>query len=467
MKKSSFLNLQLLVLIYVITQPFFGFSLMNIEGRGVARLDWVGIFLLASGFAVSLYFGRSHFRYSPVNKFVWIFIGTVFLSLLSMFNASTAQFIDFGTKGFALFACLVAYFTISSISMDDRRIKLLLRVWFILTFLISIYGLYQLFARSMGWPFAELALSNPTIASHGVQTYRSLSGFSEISSVFKEPGWLGDYLLKAIIFFGLIILNKQGSRFLFSSRFLNIFFLITFLVTLFFTGALGATLFFLIDLGVIFYFGVIPRKRLLKVILTGGAVIAISVSVLPLFSIDIREYASKRLSGFFQSVSSPQERGKYTSFSTRLSRSLGTLDVWRNESPIVGVGLNGLGYYSPEYVEDPRNIGKTNSGWVLLLTEVGILGCLAMVIIIASMFYSLWKRARNQNLAPGWNTLLMAAGWMIVFDALSTLVTFTYTNSLRWFTLGLANLILIESRRRIIQKTIPNPHIHQVSTPKK
>ena len=165
-----------LVYLYILSFPFFGFSFFNLEGRGLARPDWIIGGLLLLIFALESARQDLKIAESPANKFVFLYMYTSVLSIVNLFNASNAQLIDFTTKGIQLLIVTPIFFVISSLPIGKQEIRTMLRVWVFSGFVVSIHAIYQLFGQVFNLPFATFQLTNPTISS-GLQSTRRLFGY--------------------------------------------------------------------------------------------------------------------------------------------------------------------------------------------------------------------------------------------------------------------------------------------------
>ena len=174
-----------LVYLYILSLPFFGFSIFNQGGRGLGRPDWIIGGLLLLVFGLELACKRLKIAKSPANKFIILYMYTGTLSIVNLFNASNAQLIDFATKGMQLFMVTPIFFVISSLPIGKQELRTMLRLWVFSGFAVSIHAIYQLFAQVFNLPFATFQLTNPTI-SEGLQSARSLFGYTQPTSVFQN-----------------------------------------------------------------------------------------------------------------------------------------------------------------------------------------------------------------------------------------------------------------------------------------
>jgi len=421
-------------------------------------------------FGINLVIRRVQLRHSPVNKFVILFIFTGMLTLLNLFDAPNARLIDFGTKAAQLLLVTAVFFIISSLPLSEQDLKNVLHVWFLVAVVVAAYAVYQLLARLYDWPFAYLTLSNPSTGASGIQTGRrfdftlgaaqagrTLETFQyvQVSSFFREPTWLGSYLLSALILFGVLILNHKGHLVLFKptrlvltlsnksrlnllklSR-LNWLFLGILLVGLLLPVALGPYVSLVITLGLMYILRRFYPQRITKLILLLFVLLFFGGLLLSALGIDFFKVASARISGLFAGVIHGSEVG--TSYPVRLERSLAALKVWASY-PILGVGLNNTHYYTP------AEITLTNNGWARLLSDQGLLGFGAMVLVLWTLLWGLRNSLKAVKLSSWWYFLIIGLSFVLISDIVDTFITFNWTHPVRWFTLAVANLVYIRTR---------------------
>jgi hypothetical protein len=442
--------LQQLLKLYIVALPFYNFSLWNVGTRSVLRVDWLAAFILIAVFIALGVLGHVSIRRSPINKIVILYFFIAFMSMINLWDASNAQYVDFASKFLQMILMIVVYFVISSIKLDDDALKQLLRLWFATAFIISLYGIYQLFARPLQLPLAELTLTNVSVAAEGAQTYRvSSNGFAQISSVFKEPGWLGTYLLSSVILFGVIILNKRDSQLLYDSKAKNRLMWGVQLLALLLTGALGPILFLFLSLSALLLFGAIPRVRLTRYVVILSIFLGLVFFSLQAFEIEYWDFAQRRLLGLYDNIIDPYGSAEITSFQNRQDRTLAAIQVWL-ERPVLGVGLNQVEYYNWRYVQEEESTGFVNNGWASLLAELGFLGFMIVFIWVAATAFHLGLLARSAKPDHWWHVLLVGMMWLVLVEAADSVIAFNQINHpLRWFTLSFANLVIIEAQNRM------------------
>jgi hypothetical protein len=450
MKSRSSSLLLWLLIIYIFALPFNGFSLLNIGNRGLLRVDWLGAGLLVGSVILGLLTKRVELRPSPNSKFVFIYILIATLSSINLWNSKMVRLLDFGTKYLQLIIVALVFFVLVFLELNDEDMKKVLRAWFLSSFLQSVYGLYQLVGRPLNLPFTTLELTNTSVARFGIQSYRTFSGFSQISGFFKEPGWLGIYLLSSVILFGVIILNKQDTKVLFSSRPRNWVIWGTQIVAMLLTGSLGALGFFVVALVVMTLFRAIPRSKMINYFILIVFLMGLAIPILQVLQIGYWDFIQVRLWGLYYNMLDPYGTPEVTSYQNRLDNSLRALDVWVKH-PVLGVGLNQIRYSDWQYVEEEQTGGASvNNGWATLLAELGVMGFIAILLLVGATINQLRLLARQFADDDWWHVLLVSMMWVVLIEAVSTLTTFNLMiHPLRWFTLAFANLLIIEARKRV------------------
>ncbi len=441
--------------LYVASLPFFGFSLFNWnwEGRGIARPDWLLGATLVVVFGFNLLTHRIHLRHSPANQFVVFYIFSGLLSAINLFNATNAQLIDFGTKAAQLLLVTAVFFVISSLPVSEQELKNVVRVWFLVASMVAAYALYQLCARLYGWPFAYLTpTANPTgrqsgrafaftvlggpVALGRVGTLASFQ-YAQVSSFFREPTYLGSYLLSALILFGVLIVSNRGHMLLSKSSRLNWLFLSILLLGLLLSVALGPYFSSAATLGLMYALRQFYRLRITRLILLLLGLLFLGGLLFSAIGIEFFEAVAARVSGLFGAIIHGSAHG--TSFPVRLEYILAALKVWAHH-PVFGVGLNNTHYYTPEGIE------LINNGWVQLLSAQGLIGFTAMVLVFWSLLRSLGNLLRKVDPSSWWYFLIVGLIFVLVSDIIDTFITFNWTHTLRWFTLAIANLVYIRAR---------------------
>ncbi len=313
-----------------------------------------------------------------------------------------------------------------------------MKLMLIMSIVINVFGIYQVFARAFDLPLAWIETSTSVESLRG----GAESGFSQLSlnygnffratSIFSEPSAFASNI---IIFLSLqIVPYSLGLPQFFKSKGLNIFILTLSLVGLLMafslTGAVGLAV---LIIGLLF---ITRSARLLKLSLLAIPAIAIlliadgviesnlGVSVLDLFTLRIGGVAGMISGGNAETVAGE-------SFSSRLDLFLGSYQIWLS-SPVVGIGI-GLTAFN-----EVAEISFADTSFMSALSEMGIFGGVSLILIFATLIAKLYKYIRPQSgISPESRRLCAIALFMVLNYAF---VSFFTGNILvyycLWFILG-------------------------------
>jgi O-antigen ligase len=286
-------------------------------------------------------------------------------------------------------------------------------------------------------------LTEPGTAAKGLQTGRLLEEYSyrQPTSVFREPSWLGAYLLSALVFFGFLLVSRTRRASLFQSQPLNWLMLSIIAFGLLSTVALGPLISLLVFIGLIF----VLRRRSWSGVIRLAAVLMLAAllaaSALQAMGIDFYGAAAARAGGLVQDV--VYGRGGDTSLRSRLDGTRAALEVWASH-PILGVGLNNTHYHTGP------DILNTCNGWARLLSDQGIVGFAAMATIIGSLLLSLNRASTSVPESSWWYPLVVALFLLLTVEAVNTVSTFNWTSPIRWFALAMANLVYVQAVNQFV-----------------
>lgn len=423
---------------YLISSPFFGFSIMNINGRGLARVDWLFAVLIISFFFLGFISRRYRFKRSYVNGFVITFLYTGLLGVIFLFdpNASESQLIDFGTKAAQLLLSIAFFFVVSSLSMSENDLRSSLRVWILVAFTVSLFAVYQVFARYLGWPLAYLELTNPSVTAGGGEP-RVIYGFTQVSSVFREPSYLGAYLLGPIIILGVFLLKDSGQLILGRASIFNWIVFLTLFLALLLTSSQATYLSLLITIGSMYALKELKHTRITKLILALLIFLILGGVILTLFGINFFGVLSLRFKYLIINMMNPTETAEISSFRIRSECTLAALEVWLSH-PFLGVGLNSLSFHTDRCAY--------SLGWSQLLADQGILGTASLVMVFLTLIRSLARTSRSTSLTAFWSIISTSLILVMVSEIVNGVFTYNWVDIQRWFILSFANLVWIRAR---------------------
>jgi hypothetical protein len=258
--------------------------------------------------------------------------------------------------------------------------------------------------------------------------------FAQITGTFAEPTWLGSYLLSALVFFGILILNGKGHEVLFASPLWNRLGLITMFLAFGFALSLGPYVSLLATIVVMYMIRRLDLRNVTKYILGSVIIMYVGANLVSFLGIDFLGVLYHRVSDFFLAV--VFRIGAGGSYSTRLARSIEALKVWW-ANPILGVGLNNTKFHTPAIYN------LVNNGWVELMSDTGVLGLATMLMVFWCVLYRLDRFSKKIGSCSWRYYLVVGLFFVLISDIVDTFITFNWTHPIRWFTLSLANLILV------------------------
>ena len=425
----------------LITAPFFGFTLLNATGRGILRIDWIAAVLFVGIAFACFLLGCLAIRRSPVNLPVWLFAYSAVFSILGMLTQTVSldQLIDFSTKAAQLFLALPFFFAISSLKISELGLKRILRLWVAMAVIASIFAIYQVFAIPFHWPLAQLSYNNLSVTYQGGEA-RTIQGFGQVSSFFREPSYLGAYLLPTLILMIVFSLKSQANLVFFRSRVLNWGILAVIAAAVMLTNSQAAYLSLLAAIFSMLLIRQVGRFQLTRFLIIMAGLALLVGFVLSLFGIDFFSAIILRFKYLIINMSHPSQTLEVTSYRVRTECMLAAFQVW-TRSPLIGVGLNNMSHLS--------NICEFSLGWSQLLVDQGLLGLSLMLVIFAVLIRNLYKLAINPGLSPFWSTLCLAMIFVLVGEMVDGTFTYNWVDLQRWVNLGIANLVLILAKSRL------------------
>lgn len=428
-----------LLFLYILTLPFFGFSLLNVGERGIARLDWlVGLALIAL-FGLESLAGRLRVMYTSANLWMFFYVCSGLISAMNVLGSTqTMQFIDYATKGIQLLIVTPLFFVISSLPLGEAKVRRLLRIWVLLAFAVALHSIYQLVGQIFELPFTRFALTNPTIAQGG-QSARMLFGYIQPTSVFREPSYMGAFLGPCFVISTVLLLSSSATHFFFRQNWLNWVLVITLTLAILLSNSQAILAGLLVILFLLFVSGVIRRRRLVRLLLwASGGILLISL-ILRWLGIDFLTAFSFRFTYLILNILDPQNTAQVTSFADRSEGIQVGLDIWRTH-PLFGVGLGNMPYHT-----DIRAVA--NNAWVQLLVEQGVLGVATLGLVFLSLLYELAQCRQRLRAHSFWYPLTSAMLFVVLLTLIDGLFTFNWTDPLRIFVLAVANLVVVQATR--------------------
>jgi L-cystine uptake protein TcyP (sodium:dicarboxylate symporter family) len=119
---------------------------------------------------------------------------------------------------------------------------------------------------------------------------------------------------------------------------------------------------------------------------------------------------------------------------------LAAMNVWLSH-PILGVGLNNLSYHT--------NVCEFTLGWSQLIVDQGILGTILLILVFWSSIRGLNRLSKEPGLSQFWSILSLSLIFVLLCDIVNGIFTYNWIDLQRWFTLGLANFVIIRANSNL------------------
>jgi len=421
-----------LLCLLTISMPFFGYSLVNFGTLPIGRPDYLAAMILVSVFFVSAFNDRRRIRVALMPVLILLF-QAVTLNAVNYYFLAVFSLKEYLTVALQVVLGIAIFVAIPNLTLDRRQLRRVLKVWLVTASVISLYGIYQAFARNLGWPFAYLELNNPTYTSVTVGGY--WGEFVRSSSVFVEPSYLGVYLVAPILL--LVFTVRVGEDILlFFSRRVNLALLGCLLMALVLSFSkaaflsLGLTLLLAsLDIGIF------------KLVSTPFRIVLL---VLVVFVVVVQALGVDVVSGVKATLLLPANPSA-GSLTRRLGRQLIALEIWRDH-PFLGVGLNQmrnyvLNYGFPAWYRDKGVFIASHNMWTNALAEMGVVGFIPLLLLWTMALTRI--RIGYRRLSGTYSgVLLQAFFYVLVAEVISSMTTYIFANTMRWFHLSMAFLIL-------------------------
>lgn len=436
------LNLILLAL-FIFSIPFFSIY----RKEGIIRPDWIAGGLLIVVFILRFLI-KPRLGAGSTGYWVLALNFAAVLSALNLIDASIDQRQEFLTAWLQLIFASLLFFAIASMKIYRHHLRILLKLWIVLAFVISAYGIYQAFARNLGWPLAYVPLLNPTdLSPSQLSSGLGFGGYIRPSSILREPSYLGMYLVPPLMIMGILLLLKQDREWLFQKRAYNRVIFATMLLAFVLAFSLSA---YLTMLGIFLALLVDWRLRAIRGAIVFVSVIMMGLAFTMLSEMPFMKGVEYRLERVFIPLTQGEiERGEMdTSAHTRLTEAGVAFRVWLT-SPLYGVGLNSVEFAVLENnIEVPLwfiyagrlERGYVHNMWLQALAEMGLLGFFSMLGIYFSLLRQI--RRNEQSVDQTGKALLRGFFYVLVADMIRGFMGGTYFHTFYWFNLAFACLVL-------------------------
>ncbi len=386
--------MQLLIIIMFIVYFAGGFQVFAISTYGVTSLD---IFTLMFYFVFffKVIWNNVEFKIPKglLTGAFALFSISVITSALPLFAAfpspEIAQY--FKTLAHLIFLMLLSGMCLSY-EFKTSIVDNILKAWLILSVIINIFGIYQIFARAFDLPLAWLSYNNVSMSMRGMadeqdsvkQLSLQFGNFFRATSIFSEPSAYATFNLYIIIL--LVIPFIQKTKLFFKSKFLNLTIFLFAVAGMFLafslTGVLGLAMTFV---GVFLLESIRTKRKILSIILATFILLIPADLLMEQYTdTSVLDLFTKRISGIVNMSNKMSEGTDGESFGSRLTTVDKAVQIWE-QSPIFGTGL-GLTQYN-KYVD----LDFSDFSIMTALCELGIFGALGFTLIFVALLNIGWK----------------------------------------------------------------------------
>ncbi len=362
----------------------------------------------------------------------------VYLALAGFFAAAGLSLLNaenFGRSlvvlGFTVFTASLAFLMPNVLRDDDLpRVR---KAVLISAALVGVFGLWQFVADMLGAPTWMTGLR---------ETYsRSILGFTRLQSTAAEPLYFANYLLLPIALAGAWLLRSPGAK---TSRLLTAL-LGLLALCVFLTSSRGGWL----GLGVTILALLWMERGRLKDWRPLASAFAVGIAGVALGVVLLGRFFSPSLTSvpeaFFRHVTTVTDGAAFDDRAQTISAAFA---AWKRH-PWIGVGYGGFGPHISAFPFTPPDAGWpiANNETLELLAETGIIGLVAFIIFLATLFLESGRRRRYlrsnplvaEQVSPKADTeaihiacIAALLGMLAQYQTFSTLYIMHV-----WFTIGL------------------------------
>lgn len=298
------------------------------------------------------------------------------------------------------------------------HVKVIIRLVIISAFAVGVFGIFQFLGDIIGLPQSITGLRD-------LYT-KEVLGFPRIQSTALEPLYFANYLLIPLGLLCALFLAKSKNI-----RYSYLIFLIIFLgLNLVLTVSRGGYLGFA---AVLFVLGIYYFKRIFTSRKTPMLLIAVVIIA----------YIAIRFLGFGDAVNLEIFRGHVFNafYGAAYNERVETLQIAMNgfyQHPWIGIGVGGFGPFASvhPYVEPPDGWNIVNNESVELIAEVGILGLLSFIIMLAIVIFRSIKAI--QTAKDSYLRAIMIGLLAVIIGIFAQYQTFSTLYIMHvWFVIGM------------------------------
>ncbi len=420
-----------LFIIFLISLPFTGFSVVNVGSRGI-RFDWLIAAIMILLFVLDFLASQRKIKVDTIVFFAGVFVvGLLLSAYVPLRSGEPEKLIDFTTT-FILFLLGASLFVACyNTHLTKKNINAVIKALIIVSFVVACLGILQFIGSYFGMDFKLSYTSIARPQSHS--GYEALTGvFKRSTGPFSEPRRFGAFLLTPIIL-SLIIQNSKLRLFRrrLTMQVVSLVLIMGLLCSLS-TSAIYSMMFSL----VLFFFCLATRRPRFIVFLCA------------LLPFTLLLYFAAMSSGFTvppiaRRLVLPSFSSLYEQFTTMNRPRHGwfryvgdvrvAIEIWY-DFWLFGIGLNNMRYY-PEY--DIKGV----HGLFNLLVQTGVVGLSAFLIFLGVLLKKLLNQyRRTTNHTKGYIRLAFA---LIVVSLIASFASgiYGYSTTFLWANFSLAGLI--------------------------
>ncbi|WP_135853701.1 hypothetical protein [Halorussus salinus] len=473
----------LLTVAMVASFPLVGFVPLRVGSIGI-KFSWlVGLAIVVAGGVSVVQRGTLRWSSSILLLALWLGWATA-TGVWPLLSGDAARIREFVFGVLRLGAFFGVVLGIYNLNLGRAELKVFFRATAVVAVFVSLFAIYQFFAREYQLPFAFLQLTNPMLLTDQQVggTYYTGGVFYRVTSLFPEPSWLGMYLADVLFVVAVPLLYGVSEDVLFDSRRTNLAILsvvtVAFViayslgayVSLFVAATivvavnwsdiyarLGSTLavpsaaFFAFDFAITG--GRITVVILKRIIGLGSKLFGPYLAWIPFPAVSLPELPDitiPSLMGFVASLSSGSSESSgssgsqgvetvtHSSLDVRADRILSGINVW-SQRPLTGVGLNNYQFHSERGVDF---VGHTY-GWTFnysrTLAELGLVGLLLLVLLLGFVLRQ-FNHTANTLLKNGDGPMAAITQTffsIVVFAAISAMFVDQFYVLRIWFYVGI------------------------------
>jgi hypothetical protein len=429
-----FFSPSLLYWCMVFSLPFSATAVVNLDFMGAssglqATIVFGGLWMLAEGHKTlrkSGFWHSNQMKTSVRQLKVFLFVATLSLIMPLWINGRLTVYcpdllcndsapLRFGarhiTQTIYLAYGIMITVLIAARNADLRQFRKSVRVFLISAICVSFWGMLQWYCYRAGISYpAFIFNTSKTDSALGYLQELSDFGVARISSVATEPSMLAQFMLIALVFAIFAVFAQR----VVISKFWDRLALVTTILILFLTTSstayVGLAILLPVSLTGLWYLG-----RLSALLVLGVALAVIALYLVYTNSQLIQDFANKLI---FSKAEDYSGVG-------RLNSVLLALNYFR-AYPLLGIGWGSASSYDLI---------------VKLLSNTGILGLVAFVIFLNTVFSRLWKLMKprtphNVSERTYWACCLLVASFMLIVT--NELTGFAFVYGHLWFIFGMA-----------------------------